>query len=148
MDDGPELEATVLAALRGEVDELAEQYEALDAQRTEVGARLSRCRRAIALITGEPAQEPRAPRGPYRKKRDRTPGEPKPLVSEQVAERVLEVVRHQPEPALWKVIAADVALADLKPSTVANALSHLRARGRVKWAGKVGAAQLWAASEP
>ena len=51
-------EATVLAALRGEVDELAEQYETLNAQLSEVGARLNRCRRAIALITGEPAQQP------------------------------------------------------------------------------------------
>lgn len=132
----PDLTTQLQDELRALIEVDQQQLDALDAARADVKAHQSRLRKALLALN--PDAEKKAPkRGRPQLGQEKAPGEvirPK----QHVMDRVLVLVGQATEPVGPKTLQrmSEAEGEPIADSTIARALTHLRAEGQIRVAGR------------
>ena len=130
VDELPESDDAVIAALAERIERLEGQRDGLAGELAEVQGTLRRTNAAMRQLLGHttPTPTPTTPR------RRRAIG--------GTREKVIAAMEALGRPALWHEIAKQVG-SDVPPSTVQTTLSAMRNAKLVHWDGREGGAHLW-----
>ena len=135
----PSLATTAVRALMAAAEEARAQRDTFKAAYDDANGLCTRLDRAVQVLTGAPkAKRKRAVKGDT----DHAPGQPKVSMSKQ--DEVLAALESLDHPAGAREIGE---LIHMKRPTVTSALAHLRHRGLIRFAGKIGTANTFTAWE-